>query len=103
MPWCLASAACCSAWRWTSAWRRSSSTTRPILRQLIASRTSDALELNNGISLGVRPASFRKLRSPTYVAVIADELAYWYTESSYANPDREILNAVEPGLGRLSG
>jgi hypothetical protein len=40
--------------------------------------TSDALELNNGISLEVRPASFRKPRGPTYVAVIADELAYWY-------------------------
>jgi hypothetical protein len=75
----------------------------PILRQLIASRTSDALELNNGISLEVRPASFRKLRGPTYVAVIADELAYWYTESSYANPDREILNAVEPGLATTGG
>src|SRR5437016_2397671 len=25
-------------------------------------------------------------------------LAYWYTDSSYANPDAEVLNAVEPGL-----
>ena len=47
----------------------------PILKQLIASRTADALELTNGITLEVRPASFRKLRGPTYVAVIADELA----------------------------
>jgi hypothetical protein len=35
----------------------------PILKQLIASRTADALELTNGITLEVRPASFRKLRS----------------------------------------
>jgi hypothetical protein len=75
----------------------------PILRQLIANRTQDALELTNGISLEVRPASFRKLRGPTYVAVIADELAYWYTEASYANPDIEILNAVEPGLATTGG
>src|SRR5262249_44347869 len=47
----------------------------PILKQLIANRTQDALELTNGISIEVRPASFRKLRGPTYVAVIADELA----------------------------
>jgi hypothetical protein len=33
----------------------------PILKQLIASRTADALELTNGITLEVRPASFRKL------------------------------------------
>ena len=45
----------------------------PILKQLIASRTADALELTNGITLEVRPASFRKLRGPTHVAVIADE------------------------------
>jgi hypothetical protein len=75
----------------------------PILRQLVANRTQDALELTNGISLEVRPASFRKLRGPTYIAVIADELAYWYTESSYANPDIEVLNAVEPGLATTGG
>jgi hypothetical protein len=75
----------------------------PILRQLLVNRTVDTLELKNGISLEVRPASFRKLRGPTYVAVIADELAYWYTESNYANPDIEVLNAVEPGLATTGG
>jgi hypothetical protein len=30
-------------------------------------------------------------------------LAYWYTESSYANPDVEILNAVAPGLATTGG
>jgi hypothetical protein len=75
----------------------------PILRQLIENRSADALELTNGISLEVRPVSFRRLRGPTYIAVIADELAYWYTESSYANPDIEVLNAVEPGLATTGG
>jgi hypothetical protein len=75
----------------------------PILKQLIASRTVDALELTNGITLEVRPASFRKLRGPTYVAVIADELAFWYVDAAYANPDVEILNAVEPGLATTGG
>jgi hypothetical protein len=75
----------------------------PILKQLIASRTADALELTNGITLEVRPASFRKLRGPTYVAVLADELAFWYVDTAYANPDVEILNAVEPGLATTGG
>jgi hypothetical protein len=75
----------------------------PILKQLMANRTQDALELTNGISIEVRPASFRKLRGPTYVAVIADELAFWYVDSSYANPDIEVLNAVEPGLATTGG
>src|SRR5207344_2640704 len=75
----------------------------PILKQLIANRTADALELTNGISVEVRPASFRKLRGPTYIAVIADELAFWYVDTGYANPDVEILNAVEPGLATTGG
>ena len=50
----------------------------PILRQLIANRTQDTIEFTNGISVEVRPASFRKLRGPTYVGVICDELAFWY-------------------------
>ena len=45
----------------------------PILRQLIANRTSDALVLTNGVSIEVRASSFRRLRGPTYVAVICDE------------------------------
>src|SRR6476659_11259675 len=55
------------------------------------------------ITLEVRPASFRKLRGPTYIAVIADELAFWYVDAAYANPDVEILNAVEPGLATTGG
>jgi hypothetical protein len=50
-----------------------------ILRQLINSGTPDALELTNNIRIEARPASFRKLRGPTYVCVLADELAYWFT------------------------
>ena len=69
-----------------------------MLKQMIAARTADALELTNGISIEVRPASFRRLRGPTYIAVVADELSFWYADSSYANPDAEILAAVRPGL-----
>ena len=74
----------------------------PILRQLIAARTTDSLELTNGISIEVRAASFRRLRGPTYIGVIADEAAFWYDETS-ANADVEILNAVRPGLATTGG
>jgi hypothetical protein len=40
----------------------------PILRQMIKGRAQDSIELTNGISIKVRPASFRKLGGPTYVA-----------------------------------
>jgi hypothetical protein len=74
-----------------------------ILRQLVKGRSQDTLELTNGINIEVRPASFRKLRGPTYVAVIADELAYWYTDDVYANPDVEVLAAARPGLLTTGG
>ena len=75
----------------------------PILRQLVVRRSSDTIELSNSVSIEVRPASFRKLRGPTYIAVIADEAAYWFNEEHNANPDTEIIAAVKPGLLTTGG
>jgi hypothetical protein len=75
----------------------------PVLCQLIANRTQDELELKNGIAIEVRAASFRRLRGPTYVAVIADEAAFWIADEWSSNPDVEILNAVRPGLATTYG
>jgi phage terminase large subunit-like protein len=69
----------------------------PILRQLIAQRTQRSLQLTNNIEIVVRSSDFRRLRGPTYIAAIADEVAFWLNENS-ANPDSEILNSVRPGL-----
>jgi len=74
----------------------------PIMRQLIANRTTDTLTLTNGISIEVRAASFRRLRGPTYIAAVADEAAFWMAEDS-ANPDTEILGAIRPGLATTGG
>jgi hypothetical protein len=74
----------------------------PILKQLISARTQRTLRLTNKIDVEVRAASFRRLRGPTYVAVIADEVAFYHTEDS-ANPDTEILAAVRPGLATTHG
>ncbi len=74
----------------------------PMLKQLIANRTADALELTNQISIEVRASNFRRLRGPTYVAVLADEAAFWLSDES-SNPDTEILNAVRPGLATTGG
>jgi hypothetical protein len=75
----------------------------PVLRQLIANRTSDTLELTNGVTIEVRAASFRRLRGPTYVACIADEAAFWYSDEFSSNADTEILGAVRPGLATTNG
>jgi hypothetical protein len=73
-----------------------------VLRQLIVSRTARALELRNGIEIRVKASDFRRLRGPSYIAVIADESAFWLNEGS-SNPDSEILNSVRPGLATTGG
>jgi phage terminase large subunit-like protein len=77
--------------------------TSPILKQLIDSRTAEVLTLTNGVSIEVRAASFRRLRGPTYIAVIADECAFFHSDEYSTNTDTEILNAVRPGLATTGG
>jgi hypothetical protein len=74
----------------------------PILKQLIESRTARELRLTNHIDIEVRASDFRRLRGPTYIAVIADEVAFWLSDSS-SNPDSEILASVRPGLATTGG
>lgn len=69
-----------------------------ILRPRFVRRTQDAIELTNNIMIEVRPASSVKLRGMTYIGIIADELAHWYTDDYYANPDVQVLGAARPGL-----
>jgi hypothetical protein len=74
----------------------------PILAELIVRETSETIELDNGITIDVRSASFRRLRGQTCVACVFDEMAFFHSDESL-NPDVEILNAVRPSLGTTSG
>src|SRR5262249_12446295 len=74
----------------------------PVLKQLVEARTQRTLKLTNNIDIEVRSSDFRRLRGPTYIAVIADESAFWLAENS-SNPDSEILAAVRPGLATTRG
>jgi len=76
--------------------------TVPALKRLVTNETSDTISLSTLVDIEVRPASFRTARAGTYCAVIADEAAYWRSDST-ANPDSEILNAVRPGLATTGG
>ena len=75
----------------------------PLLRPLIANRTQESLTLSTGITIEVRTASFRSLRGPSYVCAICDEIAFWYSDAESANPDAEIVAAIEPALGLTRG
>lgn len=68
------------------------------------SRTLD-IELRNGITIAVKPASFRSTRGYTTCAIILDELAFFRDENS-ANPASEILTSLLPTLvknGKIVG
>jgi hypothetical protein len=75
----------------------------PVLAQLIETRTARELRLSNGIDIEVRAADFRRLRGLTFVAAIADEVAFWMTGDGSSNPDDEILAALRPGLATTGG
>jgi hypothetical protein len=76
----------------------------PMLAGMVRNKTADILELSNGVTIEVRPANFRGIRGITCVAVICDEQAFWYDESSgSSNPDSEILAALRPALATTGG
>lgn len=74
----------------------------PKLKRMVVAVTADTIELNTGVDIQIRAASFRGLRGPTCVMVIADEIAFWLSENT-SNPDSEILGAVEPSLATTGG
>lgn len=73
----------------------------PMLTQLVLRDQAESIELTNCCAIEVMTASHRSTRGYTAACVIADEIAFWYSDG--ANPDKEILNAVRPSLATLGG
>ncbi|WP_042778957.1 hypothetical protein [Sinorhizobium fredii] len=71
-----------------------------MLKDMVARETADGFDLDNNVTIEVGTASFRSSRGYTYVAVLADEIAFWRSEDS-ANPDFEILDAIRPGMATI--
>jgi hypothetical protein len=61
-----------------------------------------SLDLSNRVTLEVHTASYRTTRGYTIVAALLDELAFWPTDDS-AEPDREVINAIRPGMINIPG
>lgn len=75
---------------------------RPELGALVVAERSDSVDLANGVTLEVVTASAAAPRGRSYCFVGLEEAAFFPTGDS-ANPDREILRAVRPGLARVPG
>jgi len=72
------------------------------LARLARRVTDDSIELSNGVDVEVHTNSFRSVRGRSLLCVICDECSFWRDDTA-ANPDREVVTAVQPGLGRIAG
>jgi hypothetical protein len=72
----------------------------PLFAGLIETEQAESVNLNNSVSIEVHTASIGAPRGRTFLAVLADECAFWVT-SEGANPDTEVINAVRPGLSTI--
>lgn len=74
----------------------------PMLRAMMLKPevTANGIDLNNSVSIEVGTASFRSTRGYTYVALLADEIAFWRTDDA-AEPDFEVLDAIRPGMATI--
>jgi hypothetical protein len=61
--------------------------------------TNGELELSNGITIEISTASFRSVRGATIIAALCDEIAFWFSDG--ANPDKEIIRALRPGMATI--
>src|ERR1700730_8358350 len=73
----------------------------PALASLIERDDDDAITLTNGVAIEIQTASFRSVRGHTVIACLADELAYWRSDETSANPDSEILAAIRPAMATI--
>jgi hypothetical protein len=73
----------------------------PMLAAQIESETAESITLRNRITIEVHSASFRSVRGYSIAAALLDEMAFWSTDETSAEPDTEIINAVRPGMATI--
>ena len=74
----------------------------PALGAMVTRETAAGFELDNGVDIAIATNSFRQVRGRPILAAILDECAFYRDENS-ATPDRELYQALKPGLATLPG
>ena len=67
----------------------------PLFAELIEDELAETIRLSNGVVIEVHTASIGAPRGRTFLAVLCDETAFWSVEGDSANPDVEVINAVQ--------
>jgi hypothetical protein len=75
----------------------------PALKAMITRIGDESIELNNSVTIEIFPNSYRAVRGRSIICVVADEVAFWRSTETSANPDSEVIGAVSPGLARVPG
>jgi hypothetical protein len=73
----------------------------PILAQLLSEDNDNEIVLTSGITIEIQTASFRSVRGYTIIACLCDEIAFWRSDESSANPDSEIIGALRPAMATI--
>jgi len=73
------------------------------LAAMIETETGEFIGLSNRVVIEISTASFRTTRGYSFAAVLCDEIAFWRSDESSANPDTEILRALRPGMASIPG
>jgi hypothetical protein len=74
-------------------------TGNPALKSmLVGSPLVESVEIVGSMVIEVVTATITAVRSRTVVAALCDEIAFWQSDESSANPDEEILNAIRPAM-----
>lgn len=73
----------------------------PKLKPLISNMLAESVELLGNVTIEVVTASISAVRSRTVLCALCDEIAFWRSEESSANPDAEILAALRPAMATI--
>jgi hypothetical protein len=74
----------------------------PMLAKLVERETAHSFDLADDVTIEVHAASYKTTRGYAIVAALCDEIAFWPTDDA-AEPDREILAALRPGMATIPG
>jgi len=74
----------------------------PASAERIISRTKHSLTLDNHVVIEVLTAKASAPRGRSYALVIVEEAAFLPIDTD-ANPDKELIRSIGPGLGRVPG
>lgn len=74
-----------------------------IFRSKVTKELDEEIHLANRVVISVKTSDFRTIRGFTCIAAICDEMAFWRSGETSANPAEEILSALRPALATVPG